>query len=227
MLKGSRACEETGTISTVEPIEPIAFHTDPWVWRYVFLLDSSLFSLCIWSSPGFIQDLLKDFVFSTLSCVCVLIWHLVWFWGQTVLAENGWEIFGPLLWEHGLFHWKGDIFQQLVHSFGIGAILSKLAEKPSAISFQTKPFPWNWLVLDLQAFIVANYLRCLNSFKFEMQVAWKLFFYSEETPVRNGIPSYQNFWSCFPSHTRSLINFLFKNSNSASCTFLTIWTHLT
>ena len=34
--------------------------------------------------------------------------------------------------------------------------------------------------------------------KFEMQVAWKLFFYSEENPLRIGIPSYLNFWSHFP-----------------------------
>lgn len=162
MLKGSRACEETGTISTVEPIEPTVFHTDPWVWRYVFLPDSSLLSLCIWSSLGFIQDMLKGFVFSTLSCVWVLIWHLVWFWGETVLAESGWKPLDHFFGNMAHFTEK-DIFQQLVHSFGIGAILSKLAEKPSAISFQTKPFPWNWLVLDLQAIIAANCLRCLNS----------------------------------------------------------------
>ena len=75
-----------------------------WPWSLKVPLGRVLFA----SEPflGFIQDLVKGFIFlvKVLFCIQVSIWYLVWCWGLECFTEIGWEASSPFLWEQKLLH---------------------------------------------------------------------------------------------------------------------------
>ena len=107
--EGFRASEQTGAVTTVEPIVTHCLLSDLGVWRFIFLLDARSCPLCIWSSLAFIQELFKRFCVSGKGLFLYLGTHLA-LWSdfkirlfQPKLAEN---TFSPFLPEQGLLHWN-------------------------------------------------------------------------------------------------------------------------
>lgn len=119
----------------VPTIESIVAHlqglANPWVWKYIFLLDSSSHTLCVWSSLGLLSYLYKDFVFLVkgLFCEWVLVGTLVWIWDQPIslTLTSLWPI--PMETVVVSLKWC-QVFQPLAYSFG-KAVFWRLAFQKS------------------------------------------------------------------------------------------------
>lgn len=119
---GSGAGKYTVVVPTMELLSLTAFSKT--LEFQFFLLNQSLHLLCVWSSPGSIQDLFKDFFF--LLKALFYIWTFVWQFGLILslerFTENGcslthssrsWVVSLKLLGfsAFSLFFWKGCLLE--------------------------------------------------------------------------------------------------------------------
>lgn len=135
---GSEAGWLTGVVPTLSPLGSLISHQlrSLKVWPPAFKLMPSCF-LCVWTSPGFTQDLLKGYIF------LALIWHFGLIWDQTLSWKLVEMVFGTSPSEQGLFLWNSYFFSHQTFFSPLNSPFSFLLNLP-------EPIPLKWSFLRIQ-----------------------------------------------------------------------------